>query len=110
MPQLLVRGVSVAQMCAISQPLIEQLAAICECGTDNFIVEVMHSTAIQDGQVVASFPFIEIAWFERGEAVRNRFAQTVTEHVRALGIAEVEVAFVTYREDSYYINGESCSK
>ncbi len=110
MPQLLVRGVSVAQMCAISQPLIAQLAAICECETDNFMIEVVHSTAIQDGLVVASVPFIEVAWFERGETVRNRFAQTVTEHVRSLGISEVEVAFVTYREDSYYINGESCSK
>jgi hypothetical protein len=109
MPQLLVRGLSVPQMCAISKPLIEQLADICACGTDNFIIEVIHSTAILDDQVVPSFPFIEVAWFERGATVRNRFAQIVTEHVRSLGIAEVEVAFRTYREDNYYINGAPCS-
>ena len=110
MPQLIIRGISVQQVCTISTPLIAQLATLCECGTDNFMIEVVHSTAIQDGAIVASFPFIEVAWFDRGDAVRNRFAQIVTDHVRTLGIHEVEVAFITYREDSYYINGEPCSK
>ncbi len=109
MPQLLIRGMTAEQVCQISTPLIHELADICHCETDYFIVEVMHSSAIHDGVIGPSFPFIEVAWFERGKTIRDRFATTVTTHVKALGIDEVEIAFVVYREDSYYINGVPCN-
>lgn len=106
MPHLVVRGIRPEQMAAISVPLVEELAAICECGTDNFTIECLHTTAVFGGSIVESFPFIEVGWFERGQETRDRFAQAVTRHVLSLGIPEVEVAFVAYREDSYYANGE----
>ena len=110
MPQLLVRGLAIEQMCQISESLVDQLATICQCGTDNFMIEIIHTTSIFGGAVVTSYPFIEVAWFERGQEVRDQFARVLTEHVMSLGIAEVEIAFVTYQEDCYYINGVSCSK
>lgn len=108
MPHLIVRGVSVEQMKAISTPLVEELAAICDCGTDNFTIECLTTTAIFAGQIVDSFPFIEVAWFERGLQTRDRFALALSRHVLSTGIKEIEVAFKTYREDSYYLNGERC--
>jgi hypothetical protein len=108
MPQLRFRGVTVEQVCLISKSLVEELAEICECGTDNFTLECVHTTAVYDGEIVQPFPFVEVAWFDRGRHVRNRFAQAVTGHIHHLGIPKVEVAFVVYREDSYYINGEPC--
>ncbi|MGO0059263.1 DUF1904 family protein [Brevibacillus fluminis] len=108
MPHLLVRGVSVEQMKQISAPLVEELAAICQCGTDNFTIDVLSTTAVFAGSVVESFPFIEVAWFERGLETRDRFAHALSRHVRGTGVAEIEVAFKTYREDSYYLNGERC--
>ncbi|MGC5324784.1 DUF1904 family protein [Brevibacillus sp. SYSU BS000544] len=108
MPHLLIRGIKPEQLCEISKPMVEELALVCECGTDNFTLEVLSTTGVFDGKVVPSFPFIEVAWFERGPEVRNRFAEAVTKHVLSLGLPEVEIAFVAYREDSYYINGKSC--
>lgn len=108
MPHIVVRGISVEQMREISTSLVEELAAICDCGTDNFMIEVLHTTAIFEGQIVESFPFVEVAWFERGLETRDRFAQAVWKHVATLGIKEAEIAFRTYREDSYYANGERC--
>lgn len=108
MPQLLIRGIKPDDICTISKPLIEELAKICDCDTDNFMLECLHTTSIFNGEVVETFPFIEVAWFERGQAVRDQFAAAVTRHVRALDIPEVEVAFRVFREDSYYINGECC--
>jgi hypothetical protein len=106
MPQLIVRGIPVEHMCTISTGLIEDLASICECGTDNFMIECLHTTSVLAGKIVSSYPFIEVSWFERGQETRDRFAEAVTRHVMPLGIEEVEIAFVTYKEDSYYLNGK----
>ncbi|WP_019123404.1 DUF1904 family protein [Brevibacillus massiliensis] len=108
MPHLMVRGITPDQMCSISKSVVEELAAICECGTDNFLIECLHTTAVFDGKLAASYPFIEVAWFERGVETRDRAAKAIAKHVLALGIEEVEIAFRTYREDSYYVNGECC--
>ncbi|WP_050616178.1 DUF1904 family protein [Bacillus testis] len=110
MPQIRFRGISVEQIKEISKPLVEELAKLCECGTDNFTLECVHSTYIFDGQTTEMYPFIEVEWFERGRKVRDAFAGILTKHVLGLGMEEVEVAFNIYREEGYYMNGESCAE
>ncbi|TJY42184.1 DUF1904 family protein [Cohnella pontilimi] len=106
MPHLLIRGLSVEQVRQISSPLVNELSELCGCPSDHFVLECLHTTAVFDGEIAASYPFVEVAWFERGSEVRGRFAKIVDRHVRALGVPEAEIAFRTYREDAYYINGE----
>ncbi|MUT67536.1 DUF1904 family protein [Paenibacillus sp. NEAU-GSW1] len=109
MPQLLFRGVPTEQLLSVSEKLAVRLAAICECGTDNFTMDCVQTVSIFGGQKDGrSYPFVEVGWFERGTEVRNRFAEAVTQSLQEIGIAESEVAFRTYREDSYYINGRPC--
>lgn len=111
MPHLLFRGVQAEKLQAVTAPLAEKLAAICECGTDNFTMACLHATSVFSSQAdEAAFAFIEVGWFERGHQVRNRFAQAVTECIQQLGISEVEIVFHAYREDSYYINGEPAAQ
>jgi hypothetical protein len=105
MPQLTVRGINAQKMSAISKPLVEELALICDCGTDNFMVDCLNVTSVFGGEVVETYPFIEVAWFERGREVRDRFAEALVRHIHLAGIPELEVAFKIYREDGYYING-----
>ncbi|RIE02504.1 DUF1904 family protein [Cohnella faecalis] len=106
MPHLLFRGVAPDQIRSFSRALTSELAELCGCGTDNFILECLHTTAVSEqGELVPSFPFVEIAWFERGDETRGRMAEAVDRHIRALGYPEAELAFIAYREDSYYING-----
>lgn len=109
MPLLVVRGIDAYKMKTISSSLVLKLADICECETDNFTIECQNTTAVFGGEIVASFPFIEVAWFERGQEVRDRFAKAVSDSVMSLGIEEFEMAFAAYREDSYYINGKRFS-
>lgn len=108
MPQLTVRGIDPASMALVSTALVAELAAICECGTDNFTIDCLHMSSVFGGGAVPTYPFIEVAWFERGQAVRDRFAEAVSRRVRDAGAAEVEVAFKVYREEDYYVNGECC--
>ncbi|TXK80042.1 DUF1904 family protein [Paenibacillus sp. N3.4] len=107
MPRLTIRGLSVEQICLISESLIEQLSDICGCEADDFTMECVQHTAVFGGKIVQAFPFIEVAWFERGEDIRNQMAAAITNHVLNLGIVEMEVAFITYAKDAYYSNGIS---
>jgi hypothetical protein len=106
-PQLLIKGISVDQVKTISKPLVQELAELCACGTDNFTLEVMNSTFVFDGEEVPGYPFIEVKWFERGLEIQDEFANLITKQVHSLGIPEVEVAFTTFRESNYYLNGKS---
>ncbi len=107
MPHLIIRGVSVDQVKTISTSLVQELADICSCGTDNFTLEMVKSTYVFDGNEVPGYPFIEVKWFERGLEVQDQFANIITKNIQALGIPEVEVSFSTFQESAYYLNGKS---
>lgn len=106
MPHLIFRGVPAERLQTVVAPLANELAAICGCGTDNFTMNCLHTTnlfGIEPND--PGYAFIEVGWFERGQQVRDRFAEAVTNSVRQLGVPEIEIVFLAYREDSYYING-----
>ncbi|MED1794772.1 DUF1904 family protein [Brevibacillus nitrificans] len=106
MPQLIVRGIQAEKLATISEPLLEELAVLCGCSTDNFTIECLHTTGVFGGKVVESYPFVEVAWFERGQETRDQFAEIVTKYILSLDIPEVEMAFITYQKESYYANGK----
>ncbi|MDQ6423421.1 DUF1904 family protein [Paenibacillus sp. LHD-117] len=107
MPHLVFRGVPAERLKSAAVSLAEELAAICDCGTDNFTMNVINATSVfGDGSDDPAFAFVEVGWFDRGKQARNRFAEAVTHTVLQLGIPDVEIVFHAYREDSYYINGK----
>ncbi|UKS25964.1 DUF1904 domain-containing protein [Paenibacillus sp. HWE-109] len=105
MPQLIFRGIPAEGIRAISIPLVEEMATICQCGTDNFTLECLHVTAIFDGKYTDSYPFIDVWWFERGDEVRDKMAEAIDKYVRSLGIPDLEISFRVGREDNFYMNG-----
>ena len=107
MPHLIFRGISVDQVKTISTSSVQELADLCACGTDNFTLEIVQSTYVFDGDIVQGYPLIEVKWFERGQEVQDQFANIITKHILSLGITEVEVAFSTFQESAYYLNGKS---
>ena len=106
MPHLLFRGVTPEQVRAISAPLVAELASVCRCPEDYILLECLHTTALFGGEIVPSYPFVEVAWFDRGTAVRDLAAACIDRHVRSLGVPELEIAFRNYERDGYYANGE----
>lgn len=108
MPQLTVRGIPVQTLMQLSSSMVDELAQLCGCGTDNFTIDALQVVSVFGGAQADTYPFIEVAWFDRGEETRDRFAEIVTRHAREAGIAEIEVAFKVYREEAYYINGSPC--
>ncbi|MFS0727448.1 DUF1904 family protein [Paenibacillus sp. 1P07SE] len=111
MPHLVIRGVAAELLQETAPRLVRRLAELCQCGEDNFTVHVLHTTAVWGGTPSEPpFAFVEVGWFERGSAVRDRFAGLITDCLQSLGIPEVEVVFVAYREEDYYINGVAASE
>jgi hypothetical protein len=107
MPHLIFRGISVEQVKTISITLVQELAELCTCGTDNFTLEIIQSTFVFNQNVVSGYPFIEVKWFERGQDIQDQFSNAVTKKVYSLGIPDVEVAFTAFLESAYYSNGKS---
>ncbi|MFC3800368.1 DUF1904 family protein [Cohnella sp. GCM10012308] len=106
MPHLYFRGLSVEQVQAIGDSLEAELSAIIGCEPSDLMLEIIHTTCVSGGRIAPSYPFVEVAWFERGREVRDAVARCLDKHIRGSGLPEAEVAFRSYRPSDYYANGE----
>lgn len=106
MPQIKVRGISPEKLCKINNQLIDELVEIVQCPRDYFELEYIQSIAIRDGNIDEAYPFIEVAWFDRGLEVQDKVAKAITKHMLSAGEEAVDIAFTTFEKRSYYENGE----
>lgn len=106
MPQIKMRGVDLEKVCNASKELVDVLEKIVGCPREYFTIEWMPSTFICDGSIVLGDPFIEVAWFDRGQDVQDKVAREITRIVHEMGYSSVEVFFHVLQEKSYYENGE----
>lgn len=106
MPQLKIRGIGQDKIKEISKDLVDELTEIVGCPRDYFTLECINTTSIYDGEVVSTYPFIEVAWFDRGQEVRDKVAKAITRYVNEQGVKELDIAFTVFKENCYYENGE----
>ena len=73
MPHLRFRGVDEATLCAISQPLVDQLAALVTTSRDNFTLELLTNPFVFDGQRLTPEPMVQVPGVQRvwGSVVRH---------------------------------------
>lgn len=105
MPQLRFHGVTPARLAPVSRGLLDRLARAADTARDDFTLECIASTFIFDGEEVPSFPFVEVLWFERGDAVRDACAEAITQALTESGLGEVEVFFIALDRRGYYAGG-----
>lgn len=106
MPQIKIRGVHPEQVCQISTEMVDNLTTIIDCPRDYFTIECIHSTAIRDGAIIPVPPFVEVAWFDRGQEVQDLVAREITTQFQSVGIESLDVAFIRFEKPCYYENGE----
>jgi len=106
MPQLKIRGIEADKIKEVSKKLVDELAEIVECPRDYFTIECINTTSVFDGEIVATYPFIEVAWFDRGQKVQDKVANVITKYVNEIGIQDLDMAFTVFEEKRYYENGE----
>lgn len=106
MPQIRMRGVEAQKIAPVSKELVDQLQSITGTPREHFTIELTHSTYLLDGEAIPSIPFVEIAWFDRGQEMQDRVAQVVTTAMHKAGYADVDVVFTIMERSRYYENGK----
>ncbi|KAB3531621.1 DUF1904 domain-containing protein [Alkaliphilus pronyensis] len=106
MPQIKVRGIQLDKLASGSEKLVNELVKIVECPKDYFELEYIQSVAIRDGEIQDAYPFIEVAWFDRGLEIQDKVAAALTRFAHNIGVENIDIAFVTFEERKYYENGK----
>ncbi|KXZ39167.1 protein of unknown function [Alkalithermobacter thermoalcaliphilus JW-YL-7 = DSM 7308] len=107
MPQIKIRGIEANEICKISEKMIDNLVDIVKCPRDYFEIECISSVAIRNGKIEKAYPFIEVAWFDRGAQIQDKVAKTITDIIRKdLKIESLDLAFTVFEKEKYYENGE----
>lgn len=106
MPQIKFRGVEIEKICRFSRSMIDELTKIIQCPRDYFTIEHITSTFIQDGEIIQGYPFVEVVWFDRGQAVQDQTARAITKYLQQAGCEQVDIFFQPLEKHRYYENGE----
>ncbi len=104
MPQLIIKGLEQDKVKQISKPLVDELQQIIGCPRDYFTLEVVNSVFIMDGAERQITPFVQVNWFDRGQAVQDQVAAAICRHLQQAGCPQVETFFVVLEENRYYEN------
>lgn len=108
MPQIKMRGIETDTVRKLSKRLIDELTILTQSPREDFTLEVIHSTSILDGEVVPGYPFVEIAWFDRGQGIQDQVAQAISRLINEAGYPSVDIMFMILEKPRYYENGEHC--
>lgn len=107
MPQIKIRGIHENKICEISEKMIDNLVDAVKCPRDYFEIECIKSVAIRDGKIAKVYPFVEVAWFDRGQDVQDKVAKIITDSIRDnLDIKGIDLAFTVFEKEKYYEDGE----
>ena len=82
MPQIKVRGINENDICKISEKMIDELVEAVKCPRDYFEIECIKPVAIRNGKIADVYPFVEVAGFDRRQAVQDMEANVITANLR----------------------------
>jgi hypothetical protein len=107
MPQIKIRGIHENDICKISEKMIDELVEAVKCPRDYFEIECIKSIAIRNGKLDSVYPFVEVAWFDRGQEVQDIVANIITNSIRNnLDVEDMDLAFTVFEKEKYYENGD----
>ena len=104
MPQIIIKGMELDKVKAISTSLVDELQQIIGCPRDYFTIEAVISSFIMDGQQTEISPLVEIKWFDRGQDIQDRTAAAISRHIRSSGYSHAETFFTVLENSKYYEN------
>ncbi|CAM3503752.1 DUF1904 domain-containing protein [Parendozoicomonas haliclonae] len=109
MPHFRFRAIAPEYVQQLSQPLVDELHTLMESPEGDFTIEHIPASFFFAGQPSDAYPFVEVLYFDRGQAVQDEIARVITRLVReANGQPEQDVAviFTHLQPVNYYDNGE----
>lgn len=109
MPHIRVRGIALEDLESISDLLIKEAAELLATPADHFTLEYQAITYFVTGGASPAYPFFEVLWFDRGEEIKQKLAQKITNMVKPLLFEEKDICIVFHdiKGNDYFENGES---
>lgn len=108
MPHLRFRGIESAPLARLATSLVNQLSELTGAPVAHFTLERVQTEFIIAPAPGTGYPFVELLWFDRGQAVQDAAARLITDAVKAQLGAQTEVAVVVLplSKHAYYDNGQ----
>lgn len=106
MPQIIIRGVELEKIKAISTDLLTDLHQTIGCPVEDLTLECSPSTFVKNGSLAKGYPFVEVGWFDRGQTIQDQVAKEITAHIQRAGYPNVDIMFTTFEKNKYYENGQ----
>lgn len=106
MPQIIGKGISKENFKKLSAITAPKLSEVSNTPVEHFTYEWVDSVFYINGKEFDMYPLIEIKLFDRGDEVRAKFAQILTEELNKMSINQVEIFFTKIEYKDYYENGE----
>ena len=104
MPQIIIKGMEIDKVKAISTRLVDELQEIIGCPRDYFTIEVSGSAFIMDGKQAQISPLVQVNWFDRGQKVQDEAAAAIFRNIKSSGYSHVEIFFTVLEKNKYYEN------
>lgn len=105
MPQLTIRGIAPEVVQGVSATLMPKLALCMAASLEDFTLDVLQTLSFSGGNPVATYPFVEVGWFERGQTVQDEAARLIDSAFKAAGIGSLEIVFKVFPKTAYYSDG-----
>ncbi len=106
MPQVIFKGIKKQDVAEISKHLPKMLEQASEIPADWFTVEYIETLFFSGGDLVSSYPIVQVNWFDRGQDIKDKVAKEITKATASVGYNQIEIFFIPLEKQSYYENGE----
>jgi hypothetical protein len=107
MPHLRFRALDKSVVAYLSSHTLAPLAALMACPAEDITYEYIQSEFYSKALPSKAYPFIEILWFDRGQAVQDKVASYLTQVIKdKIGCDELAIIFTPLRPSAYYDMGE----
>lgn len=101
MPRLAFHAITPDTVIAAHAPLMADFEEILGPAAAHTVFEVVQSTFVP----APSFPFVEVAMFDRGLEVQDALARSLNQRLQEAGCSSVDIAFRRLERRGYYEEG-----
>lgn len=108
MPQLIIKGITEEQCAELSVKAAPGLSKICDCPSDWFVFDLIHSRFFDENGRIKHCPVIQVWWFKRPELVQDRVAHYLHNTLENMGFPHTQISFHVFDKNDYYEGGEKC--
>jgi phenylpyruvate tautomerase PptA (4-oxalocrotonate tautomerase family) len=104
MPHIRVRGMYIYELEQIKKDMLNQLSELMETEKTDFTLEYLDTVFIFDEKQTNRYPYVEVAWFDRGTEIKEEVAKCITDHVKRYDYEYVTVYFHDLIKENYFEN------